>query len=219
MYFHKEGIPSAIVMAIFWIVVFASVRTFLTHYLWLQAALLLAASLVVVMVIYFFRITDRDSKADVHQIISVADGKVVAIEPVIDHEYFNGREVLQISVFMSPLNMHANWAPVTGVVTYFAHHNGKFRTAWHPKSSSENERTGIGIKAKNGKELLVKQIAGAMARRVVTYVDKGDKTEQGKEIGFIKFGSRIDLLLPADVEVLVKIGDKVKGAETVLACW
>ncbi len=204
---------------LFWVLVFALSRTFIKEAIWLQATFIFAASIVVFMVTYFFRIDERTLKPDDESIISVADGEVVAIETIKDYEYFNGEEVIQLSVFMSPLNMHANWYPVNGKIKYVKHHNGSFRVAWHPKSSTENERSGIAIQAKNGKTLLVKQIAGAMARRIVTYPKIEDEVVQGKELGFIKFGSRIDLLLPKDVQICVKIGDKVRGATSTLARW
>ncbi len=219
MYLHKEGTRTIFIAFIFWVLVFALARIFVTETIWLQASLIMAATILVGMVAFFFRVDERIPNSDPSHILSVADGKVVAIETIKDYEFFNGEEVIQLSVFMSPFNIHANWFPVSGKVLYQKHHNGKFRFAWNPKSSTENERSGIAIQAKNGKVLLVKQIAGAMARRVVTYSNKGDVVEQGKELGFIKFGSRIDLLLPKDVQIRVQLGEKVKATTTVLASW
>jgi phosphatidylserine decarboxylase len=142
---------------------------------------------------------------------------VVVIEEVEPDEYFKDRR-LQLSIFMSPLNVHVNRNPVSGAVTYSQYHKGKYLVAWHPKSSTENERHSVVYKT-SGKELLVKQIAGALAKRIVNYLKPGDEVMQGSEMGFIKFGSRVDLLLPIDAKVEVKINDKVKGGVTVLARW
>jgi len=142
---------------------------------------------------------------------------VVVIEEVEADEYFKDRR-LQLSIFMSPLNVHVNRNPVSGAVTYSQYHKGKYLVAWHPKSSTENERHSVAYKA-GGKELLVKQIAGALAKRIVNYLKPGDEVVQGSEMGFIKFGSRVDLLLPLDARIEVKINQKVKGGITVLARW
>lgn len=180
---------------------------------WLINAFILVMTFLVVQ---FFRVPKRLVKEDENSIISPADGKVVAIEEVHESEYFNG-PAIQISIFMSPLNVHANWYPIGGEVTYAKYHPGKFLVAWHPKSSTENERTTIVVKHPNGKEILTRQIAGAVARRIVMYSKVGDQTEIGDELGFIKFGSRLDVLVPVESTIQVKLDEKVIGQQSLLA--
>ncbi len=170
-----------------------------------------------VLVISFFRIPDRNYTIGDDVIVAPADGKIVAIEEIQADEYFTDRR-LQVSIFMSPLNVHVNRNPVTGEVAYSQHHSGKYLVAWHPKSSTDNERHTI-VYRNNEKEILVKQIAGALAKRIVNYLQVGQKVEQAAEMGFIKFGSRVDLLLPLNVKLKVKIGDQAKGGVTVIATW
>lgn len=170
-----------------------------------------------VFLVSFFRIPKRTMTIREDAIIAPADGKVVAIEEVQADEYFNDRRI-QVSIFMSPLNVHVNRNPVSGDVMYSQYHKGKYLVAWHPKSSTENERHSVVYK-KNGKEILVKQIAGALAKRIVNYLQPGQKVEQAYEMGFIKFGSRVDLLLPLDAKIHVKIGDTPQGGVTVVATW
>ena len=150
-------------------------------------------------------------------IVAPADGVIVAIEEVQPDEYFNDKRI-QVSIFMSPLNVHVNRNPVSGEVVYSKYHRGKYLVAWHPKSSTENERHSV-VYRKNGKELLVKQIAGAVAKRIRNYLQPGQVVEQGAEMGFIKFGSRVDLLLPLEANIQVKIGDKPQSGITVIATW
>lgn len=149
-------------------------------------------------------------------VLAPADGKVVVIEEVIDKEYFN-QPRKQISIFMSPVNVHVNRSPVAGVVKYFKYHPGQYLVAWHPKSSTDNERTTVVVEMQNGVQVLFRQIAGALARRIKWYIEEGQPIDQGGEFGFIKFGSRVDILLPLDAEVKVAIGDKTKGGRTVIA--
>jgi phosphatidylserine decarboxylase len=151
-----------------------------------------------------------------NQIICPADGKVVVIEEAQENEYFKDKR-LQISVFMSPINVHVNRNPISGIVKFFKYHPGKYLVAWDPKSSTDNERTTVVVENSNGVPVLFRQIAGALARRIVWYVKEGDQVEQGKEFGFIKFGSRVDVFLPVGTQVNVNLGDKVKGGVTVLA--
>lgn len=165
----------------------------------------------------FFRIPKRNYTLDENAIIAPADGKVVAIEEVLADEYFTDRRI-QVSIFMSPLNVHVNRNPLSGEVVYSEFHKGKYLVAWHPKSSTENERHTV-VYRKNSKEILVKQIAGALAKRIVNYLQTGEQAIQSEEMGFIKFGSRVDLLLPLDAKVKVKIGDTPKGGVTVVAEW
>jgi phosphatidylserine decarboxylase len=170
-----------------------------------------------IFLISFFRIPTRDFTINEDAIVAPADGKVVAIEEVQADEYFNDRRI-QVSIFMSPLNVHVNRNPISGDVAYSQYHKGKYLVAWHPKSSTENERHTI-VYRKEGKEVLTKQIAGALAKRIVNYLQTGQKVKQADEMGFIKFGSRVDLLLPLDSKILVKIGDTPKGGITVVATW
>ena len=149
-------------------------------------------------------------------VVSSADGKVVVVEPTVEPEFIKG-PALQISVFMSPLNVHANWFPVDGEVVYVAHHPGRFYSAWLPKSSTENERSTIGIVTDSGAKVTVRQVAGAMARRIVTYAEPGIEANISDHLGFIKFGSRVDIYLPLDSKVYVKVGDKVNGGVTRIA--
>lgn len=153
-----------------------------------------------------------------NHVASSVDGKVVAVERVVEPEYL-GSESIMVSVFMSPLNVHANWFPVDGTVEYIRHHRGRFLSAYLPKASTENERSTIGIVADSGRRITVRQIAGAMARRIVTYARKGQHADIDEHLGFIKFGSRVDIYLPLDTEILVKIGDHTTGGVTPIARW
>jgi phosphatidylserine decarboxylase len=168
-------------------------------------------------IVSFFRIPARNFTYDENAIVSPADGKVVVIEETFDTEYFNEKR-LQISVFMSPANVHVNRYPFSGKVLYSKYHKGKYLVAWDPKSSTENERHSI-VLQNNKATVLVKQIAGALAKRIVNYAKVEDQAEQNTELGFIKFGSRVDLLLPLDTKVNVKIGDQVKNGISVLASF
>ena len=170
-----------------------------------------------IFIISFFRIPKRKHTVQENAIVAPADGKVVAIEEVQADEYFTDRRI-QVSIFMSPLNVHVNRNPIAGEVVYSQYHKGKYLVAWHPKSSTENERHSVVYK-NSGKEILVKQIAGAVAKRIVNYLQPGQQVKQTEEMGFIKFGSRVDLLLPLDAKIETKIGDKPKGGVTVIARW
>ncbi|GAB3952696.1 phosphatidylserine decarboxylase family protein [Spirosoma harenae] len=179
--------------------------------------LLAIVSLVLfVLVVQFFRIPNRQLTTGDTQVIAPADGKVVVIEETTESEYFNDRR-RQVSIFMSPLNVHVNRNPVSGIVRYFKYFPGKYLVAWHPKSSTENERTTIVIETATGIKVLFRQIAGAVARRIIWYVKEGQPVQQGEEFGFIKFGSRVDVFLPLDAEIKVAIGDVTKGGVTVIA--
>jgi phosphatidylserine decarboxylase len=166
-------------------------------------------------IISFFRIPNRTLTINDGQVIAPADGKVVVIEETTDEEYFKDRR-LQVSIFMSPANVHVNRNPVSGSVVYSQYHKGKYLVAWNPKSSTENERHSVVI-SKNGTEILVKQIAGALAKRIVNYLQKGQAVQQCQEMGFIKFGSRVDLLLPVGTKLNVELNQVVKGGVTVVA--
>jgi len=172
--------------------------------------------LIFLAVLQFFRNPRREIRtADDKLVYAPADGKIVTIEESLESEYF-GDKRLMISIFMSPTNVHVNRNPISGKINYFKYHPGKYLVAWHPKSSSENERTTVVID--NGEEeILLRQIAGALAKRIKTYLHVGDEVEQGSELGFIKFGSRVDVFLPLDAKIEVSLGQKVKGNQTVIA--
>ena len=186
----------------------------------LPQVLLIALSTILlvlwVIVVAFFRVPSRDVVDDPLAIKSPCDGKVVAIEKVHEQEYFDD-ERIQVSIFMSPLNVHINYFPISGITKYFKYHPGKYLVAWHPKSSVENERSTVVVEHPNGYEVLFRQIAGALARRICTYPRSGSTAEQGKEFGFIKFGSRVDLFLPLDTKVEVALEQKVTGSQTIIA--
>ncbi|RYM32978.1 phosphatidylserine decarboxylase family protein [Brumimicrobium glaciale] len=182
-------------------------------YWWLYALLTLGVIVMAYLIIQFFRVPKITYVEKTNEIICPADGKVVVIEEVEETEYFKDKRI-QISIFMSPLNVHANFNPISGLMKYAKYHKGLFLVAWHPKSSTDNERTTFVIEHEGGKEVLFRQIAGAVARRICYYVQPGDKVKAAEEFGFIKFGSRIDLLLPLDTKIDVKIGDVVKGRIT-----
>ena len=164
----------------------------------------------------FFREPRRVQIHDESLVFSPCDGRVVVTEVVHEDEYIK-EEMMQISIFMSVTNVHMNWMPVRGIVEYFKHHHGRFHVAWHPKSSTENERTTTVVRLANGDKVLIRQIAGFVARRIVSYMKPGAEVEQNSVMGFIKFGSRIDLLLPKDAELFVEIGDPVIGSQTPIA--
>jgi phosphatidylserine decarboxylase len=168
------------------------------------------------LILQFFRIPIFQILKNEKQILAPADGKVVVIEETEETEYLKGKRK-QVSIFMSPINVHVNRMPVAGSISYFKYHPGKYLVAWHPKSSTENERTTVVTKMKDGTEILFRQIAGALARRIKWYVKEGQTLDQGDEFGFIKFGSRVDIFLPLNAKVLVKINDVTKGGKTVIA--
>jgi len=216
MTIHKEGYPT---IAIVTIVSAALILTIHLHLEPISSILGWLAYIIVVgfwlFIISFFRLPKRVHTFDENAIISPADGKVVVIEETVDEEYFHEKR-LQISVFMSPANVHVNRNPISGKVLYSQYHKGKYLVAWDPKSSTENERHSI-VLSNPGITILVKQIAGALARRIVNYAKAESDQQQNEEFGFIKFGSRVDLLLPLGVKTEVKIGDVVKGGVTILA--
>ena len=181
-----------------------------------ENGIMLISILLYVIFLQFFRIPNLQIDIDPNAIIAPADGKVVVIEKMTESEYFQD-ERLQISIFMSPLNVHNNRSPVTGIVKKFVYHAGKYLVAWHPKASKDNERTTMVVAMPNGVEVLVRQIAGAMARRIKWYVTEGQPVQQGEEYGFIKFGSRVDVFLPPSVQVLVEQDTKTTGGKTILA--
>lgn len=215
MTIHKEGYPTIIVIAL---LAFITSEMSYLYFSTFGFVFVLATTLSILgVVLFFFRnpvkrkcVTAEDG------IIAPADGTVVAVEKVQEKEFFND-ERIQVSIFMSVFNVHKNFFPVSGEVTYYKHHNGNFKRAVLPKSSCENERSSIAVKRESGDEILFRQVAGAMARRIVSYVEIGKPVEQATEMGFIKFGSRVDVFLPVDADVKVKLGDKTVGSQTLLA--
>lgn len=218
MTIHKEGYKTIAWSAIIFGVINIISFYFLSFSTPLVSTLIFIVTLgLLIFLVSFFRIPKRNLTKREDAIVAPADGKVVAIEEIQADEYFNDRRI-QVSIFMSPLNVHVNRNPVSGDVTYSQYHKGKYLVAWHPKSSTENERHTVVYK-NNDREILVKQIAGALAKRIVNYLQPGQQVTQSNEMGFIKFGSRVDLLLPLDAKVLVKIGDTPQGGVTVVATW
>ena len=183
---------------------------------WIPRLVLIGSVIMFLLVVQFFRVPKRVVHTSDRQVVAPCVGRVVVIEEVVENEYFKGPR-RQVSIFMSPLNVHINWNPISGVVKYFKYHPGLYLVAWHPKSSTDNERTTVVIKTIEGIEILFRQIAGAAARRIRWYVKEGDQVEQSTEMGFIKFGSRVDIFLPLDAEVKVNLQDKTVGSVTVLA--
>lgn len=212
MRIHKEGY---IIILISFIVlgILSPLSGFIPMPMWLHYLLWAVMLLLFIWILRFFRSPRRSILIDDHKVICPADGKVVAIEEVFEPEYFKDQRI-QVSVFMSPNNVHVNWSPVSGVYRYIKYHSGKYLVAWHPKSSTENERTTLVIETEKGVQVLVRQIAGAMARRIVCYGRQGNPIRQGDEIGFIKFGSRVDVFLPPGSNIKVKLGEKVIGKVT-----
>ncbi len=218
MKIHKEGYRSIAIAAL----LFGIINLFSFHYLgmnyeWLALVVFIITLILFLFIISFFRLPNRLLSVHDNQIICPADGKVVVIEEITEEEYFKDKRI-QVSIFMSPANVHVNRNPISGEVLYSQYHKGKYLVAWHPKSSTENERHSVAIENENG-QLLVKQIAGALAKRIVNYLQPGMEVSQGTEMGFIKFGSRVDVLLPLHANIEVKLNQKVKGGVTVLATW
>ena len=186
-----------------------------TGWIWLFILLSLGVLVMAYLIIQFFRVPKRTCTFEANDVMCPADGKVVVIEEVEETEYFNDKRI-QISIFMSPLNVHANYHPVSGVIKYVKYHPGLFLVAWHPKSSTDNERSTIVTEHASGQQVLFRQIAGAVARRICYYTSENQSVKTGEEFGFIKFGSRIDVFLPVGTDIHVKIGDNVKGKLTKL---
>lgn len=213
--FHREGHKIILAALAILIVIALSAHFFLADEL-LKKMLLSVFIIVFLLIIQFFRNPKIDVQASNNHILSPVDGKVVVIEEVFDKEYFNDKR-LQVSIFMSPLNVHVTRYPVGGKIVYSKYHPGKFLVAWHPKSSEDNERTTVVVKNKIFGEILYKQIAGALAKRIVNYAEIGKEITQGSDSGFIKFGSRVDVLVPLDAKINVKLNQKVKGGITIIA--
>lgn len=218
MRIHKEGTATIAITTLVVVLINLGVSYFFPlSDSWIQSGVAVVTLFFLLFMISFFRIPSRAHTIQENAIVAPADGEVVVIEEVQADEYFTDRRI-QVSIFMSPLNVHVNRNPVSGEVVYSQYHPGKYLVAWHPKSSTENERHSV-VYRTNGKEILVKQIAGALAKRIVNYLQPGQQVKQTEEMGFIKLGSRVDLLLPLDAKINVKIGDKPQGGVTVIATW
>lgn len=216
MTIHKEGYTSLAISITLLFIINALVHFFLADIVWLKWFVYIISFALFVIVLQFFRNPKITITPNDNHVICPADGKVVVIEHTQENEYFKDTR-LQISVFMSPFNVHINRNPISGIVKFFKYHPGLYLVAWHPKSSTDNERTTVVVQHSRGFEILYRQIAGALARRIVWYVKEGDQVKQGDEFGFIKFGSRVDIFLPTDAKVNVALGEVVKGGQTVLA--
>jgi phosphatidylserine decarboxylase len=216
MTIHKEGRTLLFVLLVVLFLLNWLLSYLLPDQLLLQQVAVGISLVIYVLILQFFRSPVFEIKKNEKHILAPADGKVVVIEEADEPEHLNGRR-MQVSIFMSPINVHVNRMPVGGQISYFKYHAGKYLVAWHPKSSTENERTSIAVRMPNGTEILFRQIAGALARRIKWYVKEGDTLEQGDEFGFIKFGSRVDIYLPVGTDITAKVGDVTKGGRTVIA--
>ncbi len=215
MTIHREGYRYIVIATALWAAIGYSSYTFLWSMPWMFFPINLVCFLLWFWVIWFFRIPKRNFTNDAELVIAPADGKVVVIEETFEPEFYKDQR-LQVSIFMSPLNVHVNRSPISGTVKYMKYHPGKYLVAWHPKSSTENERTTLVIEGAKT-DILLRQIAGALARRICYYVKEGDLVQQNAEFGFIRFGSRVDIYLPLGTKVNVKIGDTVKGGVSTVA--
>lgn len=213
--FHKEGFKIIFFSALIVVSLIFLIDIVAMNY-WIQKSLMVILLILLVLVLQFFRNPKRNTQINGNHIIAPADGKVVVIEEVIEKEYFKGKR-RQISIFMSPLNVHVTRYPIGGAVKFSKYHPGKYLVAWHPKSSEENERTTIVVENNKVGEILYRQIAGAVARRIVNYAKVGQNIVQGSDAGFIKFGSRIDIFVPLDMKINVQLNQTTKGGETIIA--
>lgn len=215
LHFHREGYKIITITFVFVIAGVLLSERFIELF-WLQKAVQVVFLIFLILILQFFRNPKRNTQVNSNHVIAPVDGKVVVIEEVEEPEYFKDKR-LQVSIFMSPINVHVTRYALSGVVKYSKYHPGKYLVAWHPKASTENERTTVVVENSTFGEVLYRQIAGALAKRIVNYAVEGDKVEQGTDAGFIKFGSRVDVYLPLGTGVKVKIGDKVKGGEQIIA--
>ncbi len=213
--FHKEGYKIILITLVLAIAMSLAADFYIVNN-YLRSTIMLLAIIMLVLVLQFFRNPKRTINTSQDHVLSPVDGKVVVIEEVFEKEFFNEKR-LQVSVFMSPINVHVTRYPVAGKVVFSKYHPGKFLVAWHPKSSEENERTTVVVNSKNFGDVLHRQIAGALARRIVNYAEKGQQVTQGSDSGFIKFGSRVDVFLPIGTKLDVKLNDVVKGGTSILA--
>ncbi|WP_204346290.1 phosphatidylserine decarboxylase family protein [Psychroserpens algicola] len=213
--FHKEGYKIILITLVVVIASIFAIDRFI-DIPWLRLALMIGMLIFLVLILQFFRNPKRLTQLEDHTVVSPVDGKVVVIEEVFEKEVFNDKRI-QVSVFMSPINVHVTRYPISGNVTYSKYHPGKYLVAWHPKASEENERTTVVVENEFFGKVLYRQIAGALAKRIVNYAKAEDKAIQGKDSGFIKFGSRVDLFLPLDADIKVALNQKVRGGESIIA--
>ncbi|HXB41602.1 MAG TPA: phosphatidylserine decarboxylase family protein [Bacteroidia bacterium] len=216
MTIHKEGYPTIGLGLVFSAILIGIAHYFFPEFIIAKIFAYTLGAFVMIVVLQFFRSPGRNWTKNDKAIICPADGKVVVIEETSETEFFQDKRI-QISVFMSPINVHVNRYPLSGIVKYAKYHPGKYLVAWHPKSSTENERTTVVVERKDGTQVLFRQIAGALARRIVMYSKEGDVAGQTDQFGFIKFGSRVDVFLPIGTKINVKLDEVVKGGITVLA--
>jgi phosphatidylserine decarboxylase len=216
MTIHREGYPTLLIVMLVLVAINGALYYFLPGQVGLHNVGLIVSLLLFLIVLQFFRNPVVQVDRNPNHILAPCDGKVVVIEETNEPEYFRANR-RQISIFMSPVNVHVNRNPVSGVVKFFKYHPGKYLVAWHPKSSTENERTTVVVQNEKGVEVLFRQIAGALARRICWYVAEGQRVVQGNEFGFIKFGSRVDIFIPLNAKVKVQIDDKTTAGKTVLA--
>jgi len=216
MTIHKEGRTLLVILLLALGIINWLMAMYLPEHALIRNTVLAVSIIFFLLILQFFRSPVFEVKKNERQVLAPADGKVVVIEETEETEYLKERRK-QVSIFMSPVNVHVNRMPVAGSISFVRYHAGKYLVAWHPKSSTENERTTVVVKMKNGVEILFRQIAGALARRIKYYVKEGDALDQGDEFGFIKFGSRVDVFLPLTAQVKVKVGDKTTAGKTILA--
>jgi len=216
MTIHREGRTLLFVLLLIFFALNWSIAHFFPGNSILQNIIIGVSIIFYLIILQFFRVPIFTVQKNDKHVLAPADGKIVVIEETDETEYLKGRRK-QVSIFMSPVNVHVNRMPVGGVISYFTYHPGKYLVAWHPKSSTENERTTVVVKNKDGVEILFRQIAGALARRIKCYVQQNQTLAQGDEFGFIKFGSRVDVFLPLNARISVKVGDVTTGGKTILA--
>jgi len=213
--FHKEGHKIIFITLVIVVGSFFLIDEYATNE-WIRTGSMITILLLFILILQFFRNPKRQTHANEKQALSPVDGKVVVIEEVMENEVFKDKRI-QVSVFMSPLNVHVTRYPISGHVSYSKYHPGKYLVAWHPKASTENERTTVVVENDGFGKVLHRQIAGALAKRIVNYANLNSKAVQGADSGFIKFGSRVDLFLPLDAEIKVELNQKVRGGESVIA--
>jgi len=213
--FHKEGHKIIVVSSLILVVIILLAEKFIDNF-WIEKFIMISFLILYLLILYFFRNPKRVTNIQENCIIAPADGKIVVIEEVVENEFFKDKR-RQISIFMSPLNVHVTRYPLGGKVIYSEYHPGKYLVAWHPKASEENERTSIVVENNTLGKILYRQVAGAVARRIVNYAKVGQEVKQGTDAGFIKFGSRIDVYIPLDMKVNVKLDEKTVGGKTIIA--
>ena len=216
MTIHREGKYWVLGTLSAFVIINALVLTTREQQDWLSLLVFIVTFIFLILILQFFRYPKRSATRNENYVIAPADGKVVVIEQTTETEYYKDKRI-QVSIFMSPFNVHANWYPISGKIPYLRYHKGKYLVAWHPKASTDNERTTIVVEKDQNKTVLLRQIAGALAKRIVYYPAENDLVKQGAEMGFIKFGSRVDIFLPLTAKVNVQMNQKVTRKVTVIA--